>query len=168
MIGPTRQFGTGTLYHGHLWALLVGALLPVPFWWWQRRFPNTHLKYINIPVFLSGTTPTPPATGINYSSWFLVGFIFREHHPSSHPLLVQTQLGCELTVCTEYVIRKRNFRWWARFNYILSAALDSGTALSLLFIFVSLQLPLGDTISSSLNWWGNTAPFTSTFLQMLL
>jgi len=78
LIGPTRQFGTGTVYYGHLWALLVGALLPVPFWWWQRRFPNSRLKYISIPVFLNGPTFIPPATGINYSSWFLVGFIFRE------------------------------------------------------------------------------------------
>ena len=83
LIGPTRQFGSGSLYHGHLWALLLGALLPLPFWWWQRRFPDTRLKYVNIPVFLNGPTWTPPATGINYSSWFLVGFIFREHHSPS-------------------------------------------------------------------------------------
>ena len=80
LIGPTRQFGSGSLYRGHLWALLVGALLPLPFWWWQRRYPDTRLRYINIPVLLNGPTSTPPATGINYSSWFLVGFIFREHH----------------------------------------------------------------------------------------
>ena len=78
LIGPTRQFGSATIYHGYLWALPVGALLPVLFWWWQRRFPNTRLKYINTAVFLNGTTLIPPATGINYSSWFLVGFIFRE------------------------------------------------------------------------------------------
>jgi len=81
LIGPTRQFGSGSLYHGHLWALLVGAFLPLPFWWWQRRFPDMRLKYINIPVFLNGTTYVPPATGIDYSSRFLVGFVFREHHP---------------------------------------------------------------------------------------
>ena len=78
LIGPTRQFGFGSLYHAHLWALLIGAALPVPFWWWQRRFPNTRLKYINVPVFLNGPTFIPPATGINYSSWFVTGFIFRE------------------------------------------------------------------------------------------
>ena len=83
LIGPTRQFGSGSLYHGHLWALLVGALLPLPFWWWQRRFPDTRLKYVNIPVFLNGPTCIPPATGINYSSWFLVGFIFRTFHSPS-------------------------------------------------------------------------------------
>ena len=80
LIGPTRQFGSGSLYRGHLWAVLVGAFLPLPFWWWQRRFPDTRLKYVNIPVFLNGPEYTPPATGINYSSWFLVGFIFREYH----------------------------------------------------------------------------------------
>jgi hypothetical protein len=85
LIGPTRQFGSGSLYHGHLWALLVGAFLPIPFWWWQRRFPDTRLKFINIPVFLSGPTYIPPATGINYSSWFLVGYIFREYHPCLLP-----------------------------------------------------------------------------------
>jgi hypothetical protein len=81
LIGPTRQFGSGSLYHGHLWALLVGAFLPIPFWWWQRRFPDTRLKYINIPVFLNGPMLIPPATGINYSSWFVVGYIFREYRP---------------------------------------------------------------------------------------
>jgi len=132
LIGPTRQFGSGSLYHGHLWALLVGAFLPIPFWWWQRRFPKTRLKYINIPVFLNGPIYIPPASGINYSSWFLVGFIF------------------------QYLIRKRNFRWWSKFNYILSAALDSGTVFSIIFIFLTLQLPKSNTISASLNWWGNT------------
>lgn len=27
---------------------------------------------------------------------------------------------------SEYVVRRRNFRWWSKFNYILSSALDSG------------------------------------------
>jgi hypothetical protein len=44
----------------------------------------------------------PPATGINYSSWFAVGFVF------------------------QYLIRRRNFAWWSKFNYITSAAMDSG------------------------------------------
>jgi len=99
LIGPTRQFGLAANYHGYLWALLVGALLPVPFWWWQRRFPNTRLKYINAPVFLNSTTLIPPATGINYSSWFLVGFIFREYHPPSSQLPISwTRLGCGTNV----------------------------------------------------------------------
>ena len=41
-----------------------------------------------------------------------------------------------------------------RYNYILSAALDSGVAISLIVIFFALQLPKGGTIN--INWWGNT------------
>ena len=77
----------------------------------------------------------PPATGINYSAWFATGFVF------------------------QYLVRKRNFAWWSKFNYVTSAALDSGacfvrrvhlipcscdltpgTVLSALFIFFTLQV----------------------------
>jgi hypothetical protein len=59
--------------------MLIGALAPVPFWLWQRRFPDTRLKFINLPVMLNGPTLAPPANGINYASWFIVGFIFRTY-----------------------------------------------------------------------------------------
>lgn len=106
LIGPARQFGTGSIYHPHLYAIAVGVFLPIPFWLWQRRYPNSWIKYVSTPVILNGVSRIPPATGINYSSWFAVGFLF------------------------QYVIRKRNFAWWSKFNYITSAALDSGTAIA--------------------------------------
>ncbi|KDQ13233.1 hypothetical protein BOTBODRAFT_66951 [Botryobasidium botryosum FD-172 SS1] len=129
LIGPKRLFGRGATYHVHLYALLIGALLPVPFWLWQRRYPKTWLKHVNIPVLLNGPTFLPPATGINYSSWFVVAFIF------------------------QYLIRRRNFRWWSKFNYIMSAALDIGTVMSVIVIFLVLQLP--DNGNLNVNWWGN-------------
>jgi hypothetical protein len=71
----------------------------------------------------------PPASGINYISWLLTGFIFN------------------------YCIRRFRFRWWMRYNYILSAALDGGVALSMATVFFTLQVwkPGGVNI----NWWGN-------------
>ena len=57
--------------------MLAGGIAPIPFWLWQRRFPDTRMKYINLPVMLNGPTLAPPANGINYVSWFIVGFIFR-------------------------------------------------------------------------------------------
>lgn len=78
MIGPARQFGDGALYHGHLYAMIFGAFIPVPVWLWQHYRPGTRLRYLNIPVLLNGPTFIPPARGINYSSWFVVGFIFRK------------------------------------------------------------------------------------------
>ncbi|GAV99170.1 OPT oligopeptide transporter [Lentinula edodes] len=47
-----------------------------------------------------------------------------------------------------------NFAWWAKFNYVTSAAFDCGTVISLIFIFFTLQFPKGGTIF--VNWWGNT------------
>ncbi|KAG8863761.1 hypothetical protein FRB96_007598 [Tulasnella sp. 330] len=130
LIGPTRQFGSGTVYHPELYALAVGAFLPIPFWIWQKKWPNSVVKYVNIPVLLNGPTFIPPATGINYSSWFGVGLIF------------------------QYIVRRRNFRWWSKFNYILSASLDSGTIISVIVVFATLQYPKGGTIA--LDWWGNS------------
>lgn len=53
------------------------------------------------------------------------------------------------SISTEFWMRRRYFRWWSKFNFILSAGLDSGTVLSGLLIFLALQLPLDGSISSS-------------------
>ncbi|KZT06325.1 OPT oligopeptide transporter [Laetiporus sulphureus 93-53] len=143
VIGPRRQFGSGSMYNPELWALLIGAVLPIPFWLWTRRNPESWMRYINTPLLLNGIADIPPATGINYSSWFLVGFIF------------------------QYVLRRRNFAWWSKFNYVTSAALDSGTVVSLLVIFFALEFPKGGV---SISWWGNdvwknTADYRGTPLR---
>jgi len=66
--------------------------------------------------------------------WFFVGFIF------------------------QYVIRRRHFAWWNKYNYALSAALDSGLALSVVVIFFCLKFPSDGAIGahSIQTWWGNT------------
>ncbi|RXW15177.1 hypothetical protein EST38_g10679 [Candolleomyces aberdarensis] len=129
LIGPTRQFGVGSIYHWHLYAIIVGVFLPIPFWFWRRRYPNSWVKWVSTPVVLNGVSWIPPATGINYSSWFMVGFIF------------------------QYVVRKRNFAWWSKFNYVLSSALDSGTVIAVIVIFFTLQFPKG---GFEVKWWGNS------------
>ncbi|TCD66757.1 hypothetical protein EIP91_000998 [Steccherinum ochraceum] len=128
LIGPSRQFGSGSIYHPELYALIVGAILPLPFWYYQRRWPNTWNKWISTPVVLNSVQFIPPATGINYSSWFVTGFIF------------------------QYFVRRKNFAWWSKFNYVTAAALDTGTLVCLLFIFFTLQVPKGGV---SIEWWGN-------------
>lgn len=127
LVGPTRLFGPGAPYNVFLYALLAGALAPIPLWYYQRRFPTTRLKYINLPVLLNGPSAAPPATGVNYASFFIIGFIFQSY------------------------IRKHNFRWWSKFNYITSAALDGGTTIAVLVIFLAVQIHQ----SESLRWWGN-------------
>ena len=92
--------------------MVFGALIPVPFWLWARRRPKSLASKIFTPIWFANLFNYPPATEINVSSSFLVGFIF------------------------QYVIRRRNFDWWAKFNYIASVGLDAGTGFAIVFIFL--------------------------------
>ena len=129
-VGPRRLFSQGAIYSNLSWFFLVGFIAPIPFYFLARRFPLSYYRYINIPVLFAGLDGLPPGSGLNFISWVLTGFIFN------------------------YVIRRLHFRWWMRYNYILSAALDSGLALCAIAIFLSLGLPKPGGIQ--LNWWGNT------------
>ncbi|KAA1468333.1 OPT oligopeptide transporter [Dentipellis sp. KUC8613] len=154
VIGPQRQFSSGQVYQrvtfvtsptsssmlifstfsGLTWFFLVGAVAPIIGWAINKRWPSSFFRYINVPVILSGTDWIPPATAVNYIPWAIVGFIFN------------------------YVIRKRHFGWWAKYNYVLSAALDCGTAIGTLLVFFCLQYPRhGDIGKNTIqSWWGNT------------
>ena len=37
LIGPERQFGPASLYHPALYAMLLGAVLPLLVWLWARK-----------------------------------------------------------------------------------------------------------------------------------
>jgi hypothetical protein len=74
-----------------------------------------------------------------------------------------------------YVIRRRHFAWWSKYNCslpyflteervsdhsildVLSAGLDSAYAIGSIFIFFVLQYPANDTIGANTiqTWWGN-------------
>jgi OPT family small oligopeptide transporter len=128
-IGPQRLFGSGAMYNALLWFFLIGALAPIPFYFLARRFPLSFWRYINLPVFFAGLAYIPPASGINYASWAATGFFFN------------------------FFLRRYHFRWWMRYNYILSAALDAGVAISVILIFFTVQYPKG---GFNIKWWGNT------------
>ncbi|KAH8086669.1 OPT oligopeptide transporter, partial [Cristinia sonorae] len=128
-IGPQRLFSRGALYFPLVVFFLVGIIAPIPFYLLARKYPTGIWRYINIPVFLSATAVMPPATGINYSSWFMVSAIF------------------------EWFMRRFHVRWWMRYNYILASALDTGLVFSSIFIFLCLLLPKGGI---NFEWWGNT------------
>lgn len=40
-IGPARQFSPGQLYYPLLWFFLIGAILPFPFYYASRRWPQS-------------------------------------------------------------------------------------------------------------------------------
>ncbi|KAI0809297.1 OPT oligopeptide transporter protein-domain-containing protein [Irpex lacteus] len=91
-------------------------------------------RYINIPIILSGTGWIPPASAVNYVPWVIVGFF------------------------TQFLVRRRHFGWWSKYNYVLSAALDAGTAIGTILVYFCLQYPSNGHIGDGtiLSWWGNT------------
>ncbi|KAJ4485254.1 OPT oligopeptide transporter [Lentinula aciculospora] len=125
-IGPNRMFSQG-MYSPLLFFFLIGALAPIISWLVDKRYPNSFFKYVN-PVLFNGTQLLPPATGINYVPWAIVGFLF------------------------QYLIRRSA---WKISVDVLSAALDSGLAISVIVIYFSY---IGQ--NTILSWWGNTVSFT--------
>ncbi|KAF9409469.1 hypothetical protein BGZ94_001943, partial [Podila epigama] len=116
VIGPARMFGPGSLYSIIQWGFLLGAILPLPVWWLCRRYPNIRfLQKIHFPVLLAATSNMPPAQAYFYPNGILLGFIFMW-----------------------YLRRYRN-EWWKRYNYVTSAAMDTGVALSGLACYFMLQ-----------------------------
>eukprot|EP00271_Cylindrocystis_brebissonii_P011566 TRINITY_DN29430_c0_g1_i1.p1 TRINITY_DN29430_c0_g1~~TRINITY_DN29430_c0_g1_i1.p1 ORF type:complete len:768 (-),score=99.45 TRINITY_DN29430_c0_g1_i1:1441-3744(-) len=129
LIGPKRFFGPGTIYVNLNWFFLGGAFLPLPFWLLYQALPNLKiLRKINTPIILTGLGILPPASPVNFTSWFAMGFIFN------------------------YLIFKFRKNWWVRYNYVLSAALDTGVMFMAIIIFVGVQLdpPSGNYLA----WWG--------------
>lgn len=137
VIGPQRQFSHGQIYYGLLFFFIIGAILPVISWLILRKWPNSPIRWLNWPVFFSGTGYIPPATPYNYSAYCAVGLTFG------------------------YWIKKRWFHWWSKYNYSLSAGLDIGMAWASVIIFLTISL----TNTSAPSWWGNNV--INTTMDML-
>lgn len=134
LIGPAAVFSPGKQYGKLLWMFLVGAIFPVIIWALTRRFPRSFIRKVNTPVIFTGTGLMPPATGINFTAWAMCGFVFN------------------------YLVKKYRTGWWTRYNYVLGAALDTGTALSAVIIFFCLIFPSGPQSDfANTGWWGNVA-----------
>ncbi|KAI7865237.1 OPT family small oligopeptide transporter [Spinellus fusiger] len=110
-IGPQKIFGPGSPYSVLMWFFLIGAILPVPFYLLQKKYPKSWVRHVHIPLILNATGLMPPAMPLNFSSWIFFGFFFM------------------------FFLRKYYRNWWNKYNYVTSAAFDSGTAISAVVIF---------------------------------
>lgn len=116
-----------------LWGLLVGALVPAIVWLMYKWTKARWLLYINAPLIFTSMTNAPASMSINFTCWFVVSFIF------------------------QYWMRKHRFHWWSKYNFVTADALDLGTVVSELLIFLAIRLPLH--VSPVINWWGNRVVF---------
>ncbi|KAG1366730.1 oligopeptide transporter 3 [Cocos nucifera] len=126
LIGPSRLFAHGGLYRNLVWLFLIGAFLPVPIWLLSKMYPKKKwIPLINIPVISYGFQGMPPATPTNIASWLITGTIFN------------------------YFVFRFRKEWWRKYNYVLSAALDAGTAFMGVLLFLALQ-----NQNIHVHWWG--------------
>ncbi|KKF96328.1 Sexual differentiation process protein isp4 [Ceratocystis platani] len=128
VIGPKRIFGAGAIYGWTNWMWLVGGVLPVAQYFLARRYPRSPIRYVFWPAIFGAAGMIPPATTWYLAQWCIVGLIFNSF------------------------IRNRWNGWWTRYNYVLSGALDIGTAICI--VIVALGLGLGN--ANFPEWWGNT------------
>ncbi|KAF2452145.1 OPT family small oligopeptide transporter [Karstenula rhodostoma CBS 690.94] len=133
VIGPDRMFGPGSVYSSIHYYWLIGAALPVIFFFLMRAAPKSPLRYLNAPVMLGAMGWLPPATPLSFSSWALWGLVFN------------------------FWIMRRFHGWWHKYNYITAAGLDAGLIISTIIIFFAITFK-----EYTIPWWGNEKPFETT------
>lgn len=127
VVGVGEFFGPGALYRALVWAFPLGAFLPIPLWLYSRHKKHSIIRKVNLPVIFGAMSWIPPATGLNFSIWAVVCYIFN------------------------YRIKNRASAWWAKYTMTLSAALDSGLAFGIVVVFFGFLYP---GYMSGFSWWG--------------
>lgn len=127
VVGPAEFFGPGATYRPLVWCFFIGAIAPIPLYFYSRNKKNSILRKVNLPVLFGSLSWIPPATGLNFSVWALVCFIFN------------------------YLVKNRRSAWWAKYTMTLSAALDSGLAFGIVVVFFGFIYP---GVMKNFKWWG--------------
>ncbi|ORX69070.1 OPT superfamily oligopeptide transporter [Linderina pennispora] len=127
LVGPQRLFGSESDYHPLIYLFIIGALLPIPVWYLQQRYPNSFWRWVNLPVFFAGLNATPPAASASVVAWFLVCFVF------------------------QFIIHRYRYGFWQRYAFAISAALDSSAAFATVVIYLAFTL---SNISMP-DYWGS-------------
>ncbi|TQN72737.1 Glutathione transporter 1 [Colletotrichum shisoi] len=129
LVGPARLYSVGAIYSGLLHFFWVGLILPPMTYFIFKKTRSEFIRKINWPLIFVGTYNVPPATGINYSSWYIVNLVFNK------------------------IIYRKFYAWWSKYNYVLAAALDTGLAISGIVIFFAATYGPNAQFP---DWWGNT------------
>lgn len=128
-LGP-QMFGRGGTYVMVPIALAIGLFLPVPFWLLHKKFPKSGFNNVIMPII------------VQYSAWLTVGV--------NSSILFAIVIG----IISQYFVRNRYPRWFSKYNYILSGALDGGTQV-MIFILSFAVFGAAGTAHDFPTWWGN-------------
>lgn len=122
-------FSAGQRYQWVPWAYVVGLFIPVPFWVLHKYWPRLRADYLYTPIiaYFIGWL----CVGINSSilSYFAIAFL------------------------SQWWLRTRYPSWFAKYNYIVGAALDGGTQVMVFILSFAVQ-GAGGTSHLFPAWWG--------------
>lgn len=119
LIGP-QQFFEGK-YRVLYWGFCIGLLLPLIPWIMIKRNPKSRLwKNVSIPLILHGAIAPPQLPTNIIISGFVASFT------------------------SQYYALRYHSKWFDKYNYILSSALDAGTSINVSWPILSVEFDLTD------------------------
>lgn len=126
-VGPVKMFGSGGLYPMLLLGFPIGLVIPVIFYFIQKKTRKAWLRQLHpIALFYGALTWSPynisyiwPSVPIAWISWVY--------------------------------LKRKYLGFWSKYNFVLSAAFSSAIAVAGVIIFFTLQWN-----QIELDWWGNS------------
>ncbi|KZV86717.1 OPT superfamily oligopeptide transporter [Exidia glandulosa HHB12029] len=122
-------FSAGSRYEWVALSYIVGLAVPIPFWVAHRYWPKLRLDYLYTPVICYYIAWLSVGINSSITSYFAIAFI------------------------SQYWMRKKHPKWFARYNYIIAAALDGGTQVMVFILSFAVQGAAGDSHLFP-SWWG--------------
>ncbi|KAJ3983558.1 OPT oligopeptide transporter protein-domain-containing protein [Lentinula detonsa] len=126
-----EMFSPGKTYYMVPVALALGALMPVPQYLLHRRFPtNKFLSNFNTGIVMQ------------YSCFLSVG------------INTSVNTSSFLGIMSQWWMRTKHPRWFTKYNYIISGALDGGTQVISFILNLAVFGAAGVEVDFP-QWWGN-------------
>ncbi|KAI0700199.1 OPT oligopeptide transporter [Cytidiella melzeri] len=130
-------FTVGKPYYLISFAIFIGLLFPIPFWLVHRctnrdSFVSKAAAYINTPIVAYYAGFLPYSVNGQWWSCVVIGF------------------------AAQWWARSRRPKWFKKYNYLTSAALDGGSQV-ILFILSFAVFGASNRAVEFPNWWGNPA-----------
>ncbi|KAF7538182.1 hypothetical protein G7054_g3169 [Neopestalotiopsis clavispora] len=136
-LGPRRLFAHTSMYRFIPFALLAGAIWPIPWYFATKKWPNSYLRYCHPLVMLIAPVLWAPLNFSNLWGALPISFV------------------------AGYYVKTRYVDWWNKYNYVLSTALISGIAISLII----QTLAITNQGLAFPDWWGTTQYYQTCDLQ---
>ncbi|ATY65437.1 oligopeptide transporter [Cordyceps militaris] len=125
-----EMFSLGSRYELIPIGLLVGFVPPILFYLLHRLCPTINLSKVNTPIIIAYAGILSVGISSSMLSYFTIGLI------------------------SQFYLRRWKPGWFAKYNYVLAAALDGGTQLLVLILTYAVLGGAGQEIKFP-KYWGN-------------